>query len=419
MRYFYSTLLYLCLPLVFIRLFWRARKNPAYAKRIPERFGFYKQKIIPNSIWVHAVSVGEVVAAVPMIKELRKTYPQIPVLVTNTTPTGADRVCTLLGDAVTQIYLPYDFPDAINRFFKKAQPRLGIIMETELWPSLLHLAGQNKIPMVLANARLSERSARGYLHFAKLTHDMVRHFSLVIAQTQADADRFMQLGVDAKKIKVAGSIKFDLEVPTDLFAKAKELRKMLGDDRSILIAASTHQGEDELVLQAFAEIKKVLPQALLILVPRHPERFASVAELCRKQNHKVVLRTENKSCDESVDVFMGDTMGELLLFYAVADVAYVGGSLVERGGQNPLEPAAIGVPILTGPHIFNFTLINQQLQQAGAAMQIHNPQELAEKAIDLLNNKAQRQRMSELAKAFVLKNRGALVKQLELIKEYL
>lgn len=419
MRYFYSTLLYLCLPLVFIRLFWRARKNPAYAKRIPERFGFYKQKIIPNSIWIHAVSVGEVVAAVPMIKELQKTYPQISILVTNTTPTGADRVRTLLGDTVTQIYLPYDFPDAVSRFFKKAQPRLGIIMETELWPNLLHLAGQNKVPTILANARLSERSAQGYLRFAKLTHEMVQPFSLVIAQTQSDADRFVQLGVDAEKIRITGSIKFDLEIPADLFAKAKTLKQMLGNDRPVLIAASTHQGEDELVLQAFAEIKKVLPQTLLILVPRHPERFASVAELCRKQNYKVVLRTENKTCDESVDVFIGDTMGELLLFYAVSDVAYVGGSLVKRGGQNPLEPAAVGLPVLTGPHIFNFTLINQQLQQAGAAIQIHNPQELAEKVVNLLNNKAQRQHLSELAKEFVLRNRGALAKQLKLIGEYL
>lgn len=419
MRYFYSLLLYLSLPFIFLRLFWRARKNPAYLQRVSERFGFYKQEIIPNGIWIHAVSVGEVVAAVPMIKALQQSHPQISILVTTMTPTGADRVRAAFAGSVTHLYLPYDFPGAVSRFLKKAKPRLCLLMETELWPNLLHACQQYEVPVVLANARLSARSAASYLRVAKSTHAMVQALTLVFAQTQEDADRFVTLGVDPVKIKITGSIKFDLEIPEDLADKAKILRQTWGNDRPVWIAASTHEGEEELVLQAFATVRKILPETLLVSVPRHPERFQKVADLCRKQGYVVVMRSENKSCSAETNVFIGDSMGELLLFYSAADIAYVGGSLVPRGGQNPLEPAAVGVPVLTGPHIFNFALINAQLQASHAAINIDTPQQLAERVIELLRGHLQRQKMSEYGKEFVAKNRGALAKQLALIQEFL
>lgn len=418
MRYLYSLLLYLCMPLIFLRLLWRARKNPAYLQRLPERFGFVTSTLIANSIWIHAVSVGEVVAAIPMIKALQTTYPHIPILVTTMTPTGAERVRTALADTVTHLYLPYDFPDAVRRFLKKVKPQLCLIMETELWPNLLQACRQKNIPVLLMNARLSARSAAAYLRFAQFSKSMLQALTFVCAQTSADAERFIRLGMDAANIQVTGSIKFDLEIPVDLTVQAKALREVWGEERLVWIAASTHEGEEELILQAFAEVLKNVPETLLVIVPRHPERFQKVAALCRKQGYHVIMRTDNQTCSMQTKVFVGDTMGELLLFYAAADIAYVGGSLVPKGGQNPLEPAAIGLPILTGPYLFNFGLINQQLQTNQAAIQIDTPQQLAGQVTKLLQDKNARQHMGAQGKALVENNRGALVKQMRCIERF-
>lgn len=414
-RYLYTLLFYLALPLVLLRLLWRARKNPAYAQRWQERFGYLSGRGKKNCIWLHAVSVGESLAAVPIIKALRKKYPNIPIVVTGTTPTGADRIQAALKNDVTQFYLPYDLPDALNRFFDAVQPRLGIIMETELWPNLLNICGKRNIPIFLANARLSERSAKGYGRIAKLTEEMLQHITSMAVQTPVEADRFIALGLPSDRIHVTGSIKFDLEIPADLTARAQTLRSTWGKDRLVWIAASTHQGEENQILEAYSLICKTLPQTLLVLVPRHPDRFAQVATACKRQGFEIVLRSENIPCTPMTQIFIGDSMGELLLFYAASDVAFVGGSLIATGGHNPLEPAALGLPVLMGPHYFNFAAISEQLQKVGAMIKVDTPQELADHVLQLLQNTSSRQQMGVNGQHFVAQNRGALTKHLALI----
>lgn len=419
MRYLYSSIFYLILPFIFLRLLWKARKNPAYLNNLHERLGIIKKPIAKNGIWIHAVSMGEAIASVPLIKILKQRYPDLPIIVTNETPTGAERIQTLAGDLVTQVYVPYDVPFAIKKFLHTVQPKLLVLMETEMWPNMLHYCKQRHIPVLLANARLSERSTAGYKRLGRFTQNLVQCLTLVAAQTQTDADHFVVLGLPADRIQVTGSIKFDLEIPIDLFEKAKILREQWGNNRLIWIAASTHEGEEELILKTFAAAKKTIPQLLLVSVPRHPERFKPVAEIYRRQNYHVVLRSENKACAQETDIFVGDTTGELLLFYAASDIVFIGGSLVEKGGQNPLEPAAIGLPILTGSHTFNFKLITQQLKNIGAEIQVATADELTSHIIELLRNEKKRREMGEKAKQFVLQNRGALDKQLALIEKFL
>jgi 3-deoxy-D-manno-octulosonic-acid transferase len=417
MRYLYTLLFYLAVPFLLLRLLWRARKNPGYAKRIGERLGCYSQPIKKNAIWIHAVSMGETIAATPLIKKLQQRYPNIPIVITNTTLTGAERTQLTFGDSVTQLYFPYDVPDVLQRFLTAVAPRCLIVIETELWPNLFHLCAQKNIPVFIANARLSQQSAEGYQRFAALTRPMLQCVTSMAVQTQAEADRFIQLGLDATRMQVTGSIKFDLEISADLWERAKQLRAQLGNDRLIWIAASTHEGEEEKILAAFAEIKKQIPNALLMLVPRHPERFERVADLCLQKGYKIIKRSENKNCNNEIDIFLGDSLGELLLFYGASDIAFVGGSLIPVGGHNPLEPAAMSVPIIMGPQLFNFLQISEQLQQAGAMLKIENTTELAQQIIILLQDKNKREQMGVAAQKFVAQNRGAVAKHLALIEK--
>lgn len=419
MRYLYTLLFYFSLPIILLRLWRRARKTPAYASRISERFGYLPTSVAKNGIWVHSVSVGETLAAIPLIKTLKKQHPELPIIVTTTTPTGSARVLAALEGQVVHTYAPYDLPDALQRFLQQVQPRLLVLMETELWPNLLHTCAQRKIPVILANARLSARSAKGYQRINFLTRPMLQQITLIAAQYSADAERFVALGLDPARVKITGNLKFDLDIPKDLTAKASVLRNQWGAKRPVWIAASTHEGEDEIVLAAHAEIRKVLPQTLLIIVPRHPERFARVTALCRKQGYNTALRSAQEACNATTDIFIGDTMGELLSFYAAADVAFVGGSLIEQGGHNPLEPAALGIPVITGPHMFNFDVITQQLQSANALVEIHDTQQLATQVIDLLQNKSKRETMGNHGREVVATNRGALDRQLALINKLL
>lgn len=408
-RHLYTLLLHLALPLIALRLALRARKAPAYARRIKERFSFGLPPMQTGGIWVHAVSVGESIAAAPMIRALQARHPELPITVTCMTPTGSERIQALFGDSVQHCYLPYDLPWAAARFLKRIQPRLAVVMETELWPNHIHQCAKRGIPVALANARLSERSARGYARFGKLTAPMLAKLSLIAVQTQAEAQRFLALGARPECVDVTGSIKFDLKIDADLPRRANELRQQWqATPRPLWIAASTHAGEDEIILAAHQQLLKTHPDALLILVPRHPERFNAVHALCLSQGLVTRRRSTGEAVQAGDQVLLGDTMGELLFLYALADIAFVGGSLVANGGHNLLEPAALGKPVLSGPHLFNFLEIATQLREAGALSEVENAEQLAENLVMLLSEPGQVQHMSQAGLAVLKANQGAL-----------
>ncbi len=416
MRRLYTVILYLVLPFVLLRLWMKNRKNPVALKFWYKRLGVGLRSASERGIWVCAVSVGESVAAIPLIKALQRRHPSIPIIVTGETVGGADCIRAGLGDRVTQLYSPYDLPWVLKRFFNILKPRLLILTEKELWPNLLVACRKNKVPVVLANARLSARSARAYSYISAITREMLSNISLVLAQGEADAERFIGLGLAPDRLHVTGSIKFDLELPAQLFERAKQLRQAWGQDRLVWIAASTHAGEEEQILEAFTYVRKQFPTLLLISVPRHMDRVTRLQDLYQHYGFQVIKRSEAKVCSHETDIFLGDTIGELILFYAAADLAFVGGSLVERGGQNPLEPAAIGLPIILGPFTFNFDLITEQLKQRGIGIQITNAQELAAQVIALLADPQKCQEIGHHAKKFVERNKGALAKHVALIE---
>jgi 3-deoxy-D-manno-octulosonic-acid transferase len=415
-RTLYTALFYLGLPLVAIRLWLRARKAPAYAKRIGERFSYGMPTLQPGGIWVHAVSVGESIAAAPMIRALLQRYPQLPITVTCMTPTGSERIQALFANEprIQHCYLPYDLPCAAARFLDRAQPKLAVIMETELWPNHIHQCAKREIPVALANGRLSERSARGYGRFRKLTAPMLAEMSFFAIQTEAEAQRFRDLGARPETVEVTGSIKFDLTIDPALLQRAAELRgQWQALERPVWIAASTHEGEDEVVLDAHRRLLANHPDALLILVPRHPERFNSVFELCQREGFSTVRRSTGANVDAQTSVLLGDTMGELLFLYALADSAFVGGSLVANGGHNLLEPAALAKPVLSGPHLFNFLDIAAQLREAGALAEVEDAEGLAVEVQRLFELPRDAQRMADAGLAVMRRNQGALQRLLD------
>ncbi|WP_236247666.1 lipid IV(A) 3-deoxy-D-manno-octulosonic acid transferase [Pseudomonas mosselii] len=414
-RTLYTLLFHLGLPLVALRLFLRGRKAPAYRARIAERFACQLPAMRQGGIWVHAVSVGESIAAAPMVRALLKQYPDLPITLTCMTPTGSERIRAMFeGEPrVQHCYLPYDLPWAAGRFLDHVRPRLGIIMETELWPNHIHQCARRGIPVALANARLSERSARGYARFAGLTRPMLEQMSLIAVQTETEAERFRTLGARDECVQVTGSIKFDLKVDDQLPPRASALREQwAARQRPVWIAASTHDGEDALILEAHRELLKVHSDALLILVPRHPERFAAVHELCAGQ-FTTVRRSNGDTVTAQTQVLLGDTMGELLFLYALADIAFVGGSLVATGGHNPLEPAALALPVLMGPHVFNFLEISAMLREAGALQQVDDAEGLAGAVRRLVELPQDARRMGEAGRAVMQANQGALQRLLD------
>lgn len=414
-RTLYTLLFHLGLPLVALRLFLRGRKAPAYRARIAERFACQLPAMRQGGIWVHAVSVGESIAAAPMVRALLKQYPDLPITLTCMTPTGSERIRAMFeGEPrVQHCYLPYDLPWTAGRFLDHVRPRLGIIMETELWPNHIHQCARRGIPVALANARLSERSARGYARFAGLTRPMLEEMSLIAVQTETEAERFRTLGARDECVQVTGSIKFDLKVDDQLPPRASALREQwAARQRPVWIAASTHDGEDALILEAHRELLKVHSDALLILVPRHPERFAAVHELCAGQ-FTTVRRSNGDTVTAQTQVLLGDTMGELLFLYALADIAFVGGSLVATGGHNPLEPAALALPMLMGPHVFNFLEISAMLREAGALQQVDDAEGLAGAVRRLVELPQDARRMGEAGRAVMQANQGALQRLLD------
>jgi 3-deoxy-D-manno-octulosonic-acid transferase len=418
LRRIYSFILYLIVPFVILRLFWLGFRNPDYRRRWKERFGF-PDKITSHDklIWLHAVSVGEVQASRPLVNALLKEYPDYKILITTMTPTGTDSVKQYFGDDVRHLYLPYDLPVSIKHFISVIEPSILIVMETELWPNLFHYCHEKNIPVIVVNARMSEKSAKGYRRFSSFTHAALENISLVIAQGKKDAERIIALGVDRDKVKVTGNLKFDIHLPHSVTEQAQALRRYLSVNRPVWIAASTHEGEEIIILDAFDKVLQQQPQCLLVIVPRHPERSASVVELCAKRNLKVLSKSENRECDVDVKVFILDSLGELPMYYAAADVAFIGGSLSETGGHNMLEPACLGLPVIMGPHVFNFQEISQLLLDEGAAWKVSNKDELSSRVSSLLGDANLRYSTGERGRDIVLKNRGNVEKIMELIKD--
>ncbi len=419
-RALYSLLLYLLLPLILLRLLWRSLKAPTYRHRWSERFALYRGKAPEVKVWIHTVSVGEFVATIPLIRALCEEVPAEQILVTTMTPTGSARVVETFGGQIQHVYLPYDLPDAVSRFLRHYRPAVVLVMETEIWPNLFCQCVAKKIPLLLGNVRLSQRSLEGYRRWIPgLAREALLQVSWAAVQGDADRDRLIQLGINADSTEVTGSIKFDLTLPESLQEQGVELRETLGVNRPIWIAASTREGEEGYILDAHRQILQQIPDALLLLVPRHPERFDGVAKQVLSAGFEVSRRRQNEVCTASTQIYLGDTMGEMLLLYAASDVAYVGGSLVPTGSHNMLEPAALGKPVLFGPHRFNFAEISQLLIDQGAASEVQNANELAEQVIGLLQNLQRREQMGQQGVRVVEQNRGALQRLLAGIHQQL
>lgn len=408
MRILYSALFYAFLPLVLGRLAWRGRKLPAYRKRWPERLARYAAPPAKGLIWFHAVSVGEAEAAFPVIRAFRSRFPTREVLVTCTTPTGSARIRDVLGDSVRHVYLPYDLPTCVARFLDQFQPSLGVILETEIWPNYFLECRRRGIPLAIINGRLSEKSAKAYRRIGGLISECLGGVALVAAQTTPDAERYLAIGALPEKVLVTGNVKFDLEFSAAMRQEAADSRRALFGTRPVWIAGSTHAGEEGQILDAHRQVLREVPEAILVLAPRHPERMNEVAGLCGKSGFSVCRRSEGKPCESATRVFLLDTLGELRRFYGAADVAFVGGSLVPRGGHNLLEPAAAGVPVLFGPEIFNFAEIARNLKAGGGGIAIADSGELAEWTVRLLTEPEAGFRLGENARQFVAANRGAV-----------
>ncbi|MFC0167006.1 lipid IV(A) 3-deoxy-D-manno-octulosonic acid transferase [Pseudoduganella danionis] len=435
MRLIYSLLWWLALPLVLTRLWLRGRKEPGYRQHWGERLGFYGAPMAGAGqvLWVHAVSVGETRAAEPLVDALLAAYPDSRIILTHMTPTGRATGKALFarhGARLQQAYLPYDTASMVGRFIRHFRPAVCVLMETEVWPNLIAVCGARSVPVVLANARLSERSLRKSRRLGSLLLDAARGITLVAAQTQADAERVRSLGV--ARVEVTGSIKFDVVVAPAALQIGARLRAAIGS-RPVLLCASTREGEEELILAAFEQARASLPQdVLLLIVPRHPQRFADVEAMIVSHGLRVQRRSALALGQESAtlqedgaanpaglaadtDVLLGDSMGEMFAYYAACDCAFVGGSLLPLGGQNLIEPAALGKPVLIGPHTFNFALVTEDALAAGGALRVADAAELMQTAARLLNDAAARDSMGQQALAFANQHRGATARTLALL----
>lgn len=421
-RLLYSFVLSLLIPVIVVRMVMRARKAPAYGQNWWQRFGLFTGPKVLNKkqggIWFHTVSVGEFIAAVPLIEQTMQAYPDELITITTTTPTGSEQVqkrfAKQLGKQVFHVYLPYDLPWFLQSFLRKIKPELLVILETELWPNLIHCSKKAGCKVLVVNARLSEKSAKGYAKVARLARDMLNKLDGLAVQNSTDAQRFIELGMPESAMQVTGSIKFDLTVSPDLLSQGEALKQSWGDARQVLIVASTHKGEDEIALDGFAELLKANPNLLLVIVPRHPERFDDVAHLVELRGYHLSRRSLVDVSNQT-QVLLVDAMGELMAFLAASDVCVMGGSFVENGGHNPLEPAALGIPVIMGESQFNFALICEQLEQAGG-LQTVRAENWAQVAEQWLANESLLLQKGMAAKAVVEANRGAKQKVFSWIK---
>ncbi|MDO6825220.1 lipid IV(A) 3-deoxy-D-manno-octulosonic acid transferase [Marinobacter sp. 1_MG-2023] len=405
LQFIYSQLIRLLLPFILLRLWWQGRQAPELRRNWEQRLGF-----VPGTqgtvVWVHAVSVGETIAAAPMVRRLLARNPDITILMTAMTDTGLTQAMKMFGDQVQYAYAPYDTPGSIRRFLDRTNPRILVIMETEIWPNMIRQCRARRVPVFLINARLSERSARGYERIKGLVAPIVRSISWVAAQAEKDAERFRRIGVAPSKVAVTGSVKFDVDIPEVVRQASLELKASFSA-RPVWIAGSTHEGEDAQLLAAHRQLLKNHPGALLILVPRHPERFESVTDKVGKQAFTLARRSLGED-PSGADVYLGDTMGELMMLYGASDVAFVGGSLIERGGHNPLEPAGWGIPVISGPHVFNFETIYQRLLDDRGVTMVSDADQLCRRLVVLFSDAGERKASGQRALSVVNKNKGAL-----------
>lgn len=414
MRFIYSVLMYLLTPYLLFRLWWKGRKLPAYRQRILERFSIGTAKTPPVDVWVHAVSLGEVIAATPLIDVmLEKNW---SILITTMTPTGSERVKTRFGSKVMHRYVPYDLPWVLRRFFKQVKPRAGVIMETELWPNLIYQAGHAKVPLFLANARLSERSLKGYLRFKFIFKPVLNQFSAIFPQNEEDAKRFIKLGVRKDIVQVLGNMKFDLQTHTVNKEQFAALKSSWGKERVVVIAASTHENEESLVLAQLHRLQQAIPNVILLIAPRHPERFQTVYQLCTQSGFNTGLRSDVTTISSANEVVVLDSLGELLGLFQISDYAFVGGSLVPIGGHNVLEPIAMGVPVFSGNQVHNFKTICRDLKEAEAIVLVSKADELINRIIQLHQDEALKNRMVNNATSVLEQNKGAVLKHLHEIE---
>ncbi|MBW3527391.1 lipid IV(A) 3-deoxy-D-manno-octulosonic acid transferase [Shewanella sp. NKUCC05_KAH] len=409
-RFLYSTILYLLSPLLIVYLAFRAIKSPDYRGRWGERFGLTRLK--STDLLVHSVSMGETLAAIPLIRLIMQSHPELSITVTTTSPTGSAEVRKAFGDSVQHCYLPFDLPWCVRRFLCQVSPKWCVIMETELWPNLVAVAAKRGVRLMLANARLSAKSAAQYAKRPKLSRPMLQRLDVIAVQTQVEAQRFIELGVSPDRVTVCGSLKFDLSITPERLANAKLLRQIWGRETSpIWVAGSVHPGEFDAMLIAHRQLLAQWPDALLIIAPRHPEQFSAVAEVVASQGFELIRRSSNLPVTATTQVLVGDTMGELLTFYGAADQAFVGGTLINNGGHNPLEPVAMGVPVMVGPNHWDFAQITQMLADAGGLRVVASADELAANLIEYFAKPELRLQAVNAGLAVVEANRGALQRQ--------
>ncbi|MGR9012703.1 MAG: lipid IV(A) 3-deoxy-D-manno-octulosonic acid transferase [Gammaproteobacteria bacterium] len=417
MRVFYSCLFYLLIPFILVRLIWRSIKSPAYRCRWNERFAFYQKKFPQNVIWFHAVSVGEAEALFPLVKKIQQQYPDARLLITTTTPTGSARVKAVMQGSVEHVYLPYDIPCAVGRFMRRFNPKIAVIMETEIWPNLFAYCGKQEIPLYIINARLSEKSASGYQKIPTLISPALAQVKLIATQTQDDAKRFVAIGAKIETVRTLGNIKFDIELPNDVISRGMKLKADLFSGRFVWVVASTHKDEEVIFLEIYKKIKEMIPELLMVIVPRHPERFGEVNKLCERYQLAVVTRTSGEDCHQYIDVYLADTMGELRMLYAAADVAFVGGSMVPVGGHNILEAAAVGIPVLFGPYMANFKEIAMEVLRQDAAIQCQNKNEIISAMLALHADSVYRKSLAEKGRVFVRQNQGAITRIFDVLRQ--
>lgn len=415
-RLIYTLAIHALLPWAVLHLLWRARKQPAYLQHWPERFGRYPSLPALPTLWIHAVSVGETRAAQPLVAALRVRFPGHRILLTHMTPTGRATAHALFGDTVESVYLPYDTPWAMRAFLHHYRPILGLIMETELWPNLIHTCREKKVPLLLVNARLSEKSARRYARFPALTRAALGELSAISAIGNADAERLRALG--APDVGISGSVKFDIDPPSEQLDLGAQFRARIGE-RPVFLCASTREGEEALILDAWQKKLGDDRTALLVFVPRHPQRFDEVSKLVVARGLRLQTRSDDQPVAADAQVWLGDSMGEMFAYYAAADVAFVGGSLLDFGCQNLIEPCAVGTPVLVGPSTFNFPEAARAALAAGAARQVPHANRLVDAALGLLGDVASREAMGNAGRLFAQAHRGATQRTLELIERFI